>query len=183
MTIRVIPAFSDLSDQIRLHSHHSIDLRCFNQSSCMSSPESAPLPRSSSFYYFRSNSSIPPPRQIESDTSNVFLPHIIPHVIKRIVRSVAAVVLPIVLIPFHYFLLILSVITTILAMLFLSLRAFVVYIEIGMNTLSQLYSDYALDGKRIGRRKRDLLRRVVIEREESVRAERPRARGRGVTIA
>lgn len=68
-------------------------------------------------------------------------------------------------------------------MLFLSLRAFGVYIEIGMNTLSQLYSDYALGGKRIGRRKRDLLRRVAIEREESVRAERPRARGRGLTIA
>ena len=60
-----------------------------------------------------------------------------------------------------------------------------VYIDIGFNTASQVYSDYAFGGKRVGRRRRDLLRRVVLEREEAVRAEseRPKQRGRGNTLA
>ena len=49
-----------------------------------------------------------------------------------------------------------------------------------MNTASQIYSDYAIGGSRSGRRKRDLVRKVVLEREESLRAgnERPRTRER-----
>lgn len=54
-----------------------------------------------------------------------------------------------------------------------------------MNTLGQIYSDYAVGGRKVGRRRRDLLRRVVLEREEAVRAEKlsARMRGRGLTIA
>ena len=75
--------------------------------------------------------------------------------------------------------------TTLVALVFLWLRAFGVYLEIGANTLSQVYSDYAVGGKRVGRRRRDLLRRVVLEREQAVRVEneRPAQRGRGNTLA
>jgi hypothetical protein len=74
--------------------------------------------------------------------------------------------------------------TTWVAFLFLWARAFVVYIDIGINTASQVYSDYAFGGRRIGRRRRDLLRRVVLEREQAVRveSERPKQRGRGATL-
>ena len=53
-----------------------------------------------------------------------------------------------------------------------------------MKTLSQVYSDYAMPGKRNRRRRRDLLIRAVLEREEAARAVEPvRSRGRGMTIA
>jgi len=60
-----------------------------------------------------------------------------------------------------------------------------VYLEISVNTLSQIYTDYAVGGRKVGRRRRDLLRRVVLEREEAVRAEKlkTKTRGRGWTIA
>jgi hypothetical protein len=76
--------------------------------------------------------------------------------------------------------------TTILAAAFLSWRAFIVYLEIGMNTASQVYSDYAVGGRKGGRRRRDLLRKVVFEREKAIRSEneRPKTRERrGLTIA
>ena len=59
------------------------------------------------------------------------------------------------------------------------------YLDIGMNMAGEVYSDYAVGGRRIGRRRRDLLRKVVLEREEAVRGEhdRPKQRGRGLTIA
>jgi len=151
----------------------------------MSSPESAPLPRSPSFYRFRSRSSIKPPLPSTTPTLNSLLyNNILPHVLKRLIRSITAVILPIILLPFHYCLLLLSITTTLLAMLFLSLRAFGVYLEIAMKTLSQVYSDYAMPGKRNRRRRRDLLIRAVLEREEAARAVEPvRSRGRGMTIA
>jgi hypothetical protein len=100
-------------------------------------------------------------------------------------RSVTAIILPIILLPFHFFFLVLSIITTLLAGAFLSWRAFMVYVDIAMDSLGQVYADYVVGGKRRGRRRRDLLRKVVLEREEAVKAhnERPRARGRGSTIA
>jgi len=55
-----------------------------------------------------------------------------------------------------------------------------------MNTVEQVYSDFAvIGGNKLGKRRRDLLRKVVIDREEAVRQEqiKPRPRGRGVTIA
>jgi len=54
-----------------------------------------------------------------------------------------------------------------------------------MNTVEQVYSDFAVGGNKLGKRRRDLLRKVVIDREEAVRQEqiRPRPRGRGMTIA
>lgn len=60
-----------------------------------------------------------------------------------------------------------------------------VYLDIGWNTAQQVYSDYAVGGRRVGRRRRDLLRRVVLEREEAVReSDQPRVRERrGLTIA
>lgn len=59
------------------------------------------------------------------------------------------------------------------------------YLEIAMNTVEQVYSDFAVGGNKLGKRRRDLLRKVVIDREEAVRQEqiRPRPRGRGMTIA
>jgi hypothetical protein len=100
-------------------------------------------------------------------------------------RSVTAVVLPIVLLPFHFFFLVLSIITTLVAGAFLSWRAFMVYVEIAMDTLGQVYADYVLGSRKTGRRRRDLLRRVVLEREDAVKAqnERPNRRGRGSTLA
>jgi hypothetical protein len=150
----------------------------------MTTPESPVPPRSPSFYIFRSNSAIPPPTP-QTHSNDSFIHDILPHLARQTIRSVTAVILPIVLLPFHFFLFVLSVITTLLAALFLSWRAFMVYVDIGFNTASQVYSDYAFGGKRIGRRRRDLLRRVVLEREEAVRAEnnRPLQRGRGLTIA
>jgi hypothetical protein len=99
-------------------------------------------------------------------------------------RSVTSVVLPIVLLPIHFGLLFLSVLTTVMAGVFLSWRAFMVYLDIGVNTAQQVYSDYAVGGRRIGRQRRDLLRKVVLEREEAVRgSEKPRIRERrGLTI-
>lgn len=149
----------------------------------MASPESPIPPRSPNFYLFRSNSAIPPPTP-RLPPEDSFIRDVLPHITRQITRSVTSVILPIVLLPFHSFLFVLSVITTLLAALFLSWRAFMVYVDIGFNTASQVYSDYAFGGKKIGRRRRDLLRRVVLEREEAVRVEnnRPRQRGRGVTI-
>jgi hypothetical protein len=59
-----------------------------------------------------------------------------------------------------------------------------VYLDIGVNTAQQVYSDYAVGGRRVGRRRRDLLRKVVLEREEAVRGfEKPQIRERrGFTI-
>jgi hypothetical protein len=67
----------------------------------------------------------------------------------------------------------------------LSWRAFMVYLAIGMNTASQVYSDYAVDERKVGKRKRELLRRIVLEREEAIRIEheRQKTRGRGLTIS
>jgi ABC-type methionine transport system permease subunit len=111
-----------------------------------------------------------------------FFRDILPHVIKRIARTLASVILPIALLPFHFFFLILSIITTLLAFAFLSWRAFMVYVDIAMDTLSQVYQDYVVGSKRTGRRRRDLLRKVVLE---TVRAQSqpPQARGRGLAIA
>lgn len=63
--------------------------------------------------------------------------------------------------PFHFFLFF-SVITTILI---LSWMAFTVYLDIGINTASQIYSDYAVGERRIGKRRLELLRGIVLERE------------------
>ena len=53
------------------------------------------------------------------------------------------------------------------------------YLDIAWNTAEQVYSDYVLEGSRSGRRRKDLLRRVVLEREEAVRGiEKPRIRDR-----
>jgi hypothetical protein len=49
--------------------------------------------------------------------------------------------------------------------------AFTVYLDIGMNTPSQIYSDYAVDERRIGKRRLELLRGIVLEREEPIRME------------
>jgi hypothetical protein len=145
-----------------------------------SSSESPPLPRSPAFYRFRSYSSIKP---LDIQSTSAQHHQILPHILKRIMRSVAAVILPIILLPFHYCLLLLAMLTTILSMVFLSLRAFGVYLEITMKTLSQVYADFAMPGRRSRRRKRDLLIRVVLEREEAARTEPIRSRGRGFTIA
>jgi len=149
----------------------------------MTSPDSPVPVRSPSFYLFRSNSSIPPPHSPINHES--VLHEVIPHLARRIIRRVTSVVLPIVLLPFHFFFLFLSIITTIMAALFLSWRGFLVYLEIAMNTVEQVYSDFAVGGNKLGKRRRDLLRKVVIDREEAVRQEqiRPRPRGRGMTIA
>ena len=98
---------------------------------------------------------------------------------------VAAIVLPIILLPIHFFFLVLSILTTVLAGAFLSWRAFVVYLEIGMDTLGRIYTDI-FKGRSTGRRRRDLLKKAVLEREDAVKAAQnyqPRARGRGLTIA
>lgn len=59
-----------------------------------------------------------------------------------------------------------------------------VYLDIAMNTASQVYSDYVIGEKKIERRKKDLLRTDVLEREEVVRSENVlhsnRARGRTI---
>jgi hypothetical protein len=151
----------------------------------MNSPESPVPQRSPGFYLFRSNSSIPPPLPSSSPTTDSFLHEVLPHMTRQIMRSVTSVILPIILLPFHFFFLFLSIMTTLLAGVFLSWQAFMVYFGIGMNTVSQIYSDYAIGGKKISRQRRDLLRRVVMERDETVRIEsvRPRVRGRGLTIA
>ena len=68
----------------------------------------------------------------------------------------------------------------------LSWRAFIVYLDIGLNTASQIYSNYAVGGKGGGNKRRDLLRKVVLEREEALRIERERPKTRerrGLTIA
>ena len=60
------------------------------------------------------------------------------------------------------------------------------YLDIGINTASQVYSDYAVGGRRVGRKRRDLLRKVLLEREEALRMERERPKTRerrGLTIA
>ena len=60
-----------------------------------------------------------------------------------------------------------------------------VYLDIGMNTASQVYSDYVVGESRIGKRKRELLRKLVLEREEAIRMEheRPKTRvRRGLSI-
>lgn len=152
----------------------------------MNSPESPLHPPS--FYVLHSNSSIPPPTQTpspptQSRPSIVYT--ILPHLARRVTHSITSVLLPVALLPFHLFFLFLSIVTTLLAILFLSTTAVRVYLEIGMNTLTQVYSDYAIGGRKIGRRRRDLLRRVVLEREEAVRAEKmnARMRARGMTIA
>jgi ABC-type methionine transport system permease subunit len=149
----------------------------------MLNSESPIPPRSPSFYRFRSHSSIPPPQPHHETDSLVT--DVIPHLVKQSIRSVTAIILPIFLLPFHFFFLVLSIITTLLAGAFLSWTAFMVYVDIAMDSLGQVYADYIVGGKRRGRRRRDLLRKVVLEREEAVKAytERPRARGRGSTIA
>jgi hypothetical protein len=165
----------------------------------MSSPDSPLLPHSPGFYVFHSKPSIPPPALTATataigatrtargapPTTATVLHTVLPHLARRLTHSVTSVVLPIALLPFHLFFLFLSLITTLLALLFLSARALQVYLEIGMTTLSQMYSDYVEGGRKVGRRRRDLLRRVVLEREEAVRAEKlsGRMRGRGLTMA
>lgn len=46
-----------------------------------------------------------------------------------------------------------------------------VYLDIGMNIATQFYSEYAVDERKIGKRRRELLRRIVLEREEAIRME------------
>src|SRR5436190_19172024 len=114
----------------------------------MPSPESPAPPRSPGFYLFRSNSSIPPPQTaLPSDS---FFHQILPFFVRQLLRSVTSFLLPIILLPFHFFFLFLSILTTALAGVFLSWRAFIVYLDIGMNTASQIYSDYAIGGSRSG---------------------------------
>src|ERR1700738_3283531 len=105
----------------------------------MSTPESPVPPRSPGFYLFRSNSSIRPPQSAPATDSLVA--DILPHLFRRIMRLVAAIVLPIILLPIHFFFLVLSILTTVLAGAFLSWRAFVVYLEIGMDALGRIYTD------------------------------------------
>jgi hypothetical protein len=148
----------------------------------MAAPESPPPPRSLGFYLFRSYSSIPPPSPLIHDS---FLHEVFLHFARQISHSVTSVLLPIILLPFHFFFLFLSIVTTLIAMVFLSYRALVVYLNIIFNTIGQIYSDYLAGGKG-GRQRRDLLRTVAFEREESVRMSNlrfGRNRSRGVTIA
>src|SRR5262245_38461871 len=131
----------------------------------MSAPEFPPLPRSPSFYYFRSNSAISPPRSSSPSSPSrrkLLVDDGLPHFMGRMMCSVAAVVLPVVLLPFHFFLFVLSVSTTLAALVFLSLRAFAVYVGIAVRAASQMCSDYVLQ-ERKGRKKRDFLRRLVLE--------------------
>jgi hypothetical protein len=148
----------------------------------MSSPDSPLPPRSPSFYIFRSNSSIPPPEPPPKTDS--LLTDVLPHLLKQSMRSVTAVALPIILLPLHFFFLVLSIITTVLAGAFLSWRAFMVYVDIALDTFKQVYEDYVLGTKETGRRRRKLLKKAVLEREDAVKApaERPHPRGRGSTI-
>jgi hypothetical protein len=147
----------------------------------MPSPESPIPPRSPGFYLFRSHSSIPPP----SPTLNAsILYEVLPHFARQVFRNVTSIVLPIILLPLHFFFLFLSITTTLIAATFLSYRALMVYMDIALSTMGQIYADY-VNGRK-GRRRRDLLRKVVLEREEAVRLEnlRPaRNRTRGLTIA
>jgi hypothetical protein len=147
----------------------------------MASPESPLPPRSPGFYLFRSHSSIPPPTPYSTNDS--LLHEVLPHFTRQFMRSVTSVILPVVLLPFHFFFLFLSIMTTVLAGIFLSWHAFMVYLDIGVNTASQIYSDFAFGGRKTARRRLDLLRKAV-DRGEVVRLEyeRPRARGRGLTI-
>src|SRR5579862_9726205 len=107
----------------------------------MTTPPSPPSPfppRSPGFYLFRSHSSIPPPPppspSPSTTTSTTLITDILPHLIRHLMRSATGIILPVVLLPFHFFLLILSVMTTCVALLFLWARAFIVYIDIGLNT-------------------------------------------------
>jgi len=157
----------------------------------MRTPSSPLRPRGPGFYVFRDNSSIPPPRTPTSlatppGCAQPSVVHtILPQLGRRLTRSISSILLPVALLPFHLFFLFLSVVTTFLALLFFSVRTLQVYLEISVNTLSQIYTDYAVGGRKVGRRRRDLLRRVVLEREEAVRAEKlkTKTRGRGWTIA
>lgn len=151
----------------------------------MTSPESPIPPRSPGFYLFRSNSSIPPP--VPPTTS--FFHTILPSLIRQLIRSITSILLPIILLPLHFLFLFLSILTTVLAMLFLSWRGFVVYLDIGMTTASQVYSDLVGDRGKRGEGRQEILRRVVLEREREVGrmaaergAVRTRAR-RGLSIA
>jgi hypothetical protein len=150
----------------------------------MISPESPTLPRSPGFYIFRSHSSIPPPEPPLPQPSSLFH-EILPSITRQLIRSITSVLLPIILLPFHFFFLLLSIMTTILAAVVLSWRAFMVYLDIGMSTTSQVYSDYTIGRRRVDKRRRDLLRKIVLEREKAIRAEneRPKTRERrGLTI-
>src|SRR5579862_9535562 len=98
----------------------------------MTTPPSPPSPlphRSPGFYLFRSHSSIPPPPPPSPSppppTPPPPLPDILPHLIRHLMRSATGIILPVVLLPFHFFLLILSVMTTCVALLFLWARAFI----------------------------------------------------------
>jgi hypothetical protein len=147
----------------------------------MTSPESPIPPRSPGFYLFRSNSAIPPPLT-PPPREDSFLHDIFPHLTRQLIHSVTSILLPVILLPFHFFFLFLSIITTLLAGSCLLWRAFIVYVSIGMDTFWQVYSDAV--GGRSGKRRRELLRRVVMEREEAVRAEqKPITRNRGLTLA
>ena len=107
-----------------------------------------------------------------------------PHFVRQIVGFVTSIALPIVLLPFHFFFLFLSISTTLLASLLLFLRVFLVYLDVIVHTAGQIYADYTHGGRKQDKRRRDLLRKVANQREEAVRGgnERLKYRGRGATI-
>jgi hypothetical protein len=126
-------------------------------------PPPPPPPSSPSFYTFNSNTAIdyPAPRS----TRKSFLQDVLPHFTRRILRSLTEIILPFILLPFHFFLLVLSVCTTVLAIAFLMLRTVGAYVDVAVVTGGQVWD--GLRGGRSRRRRRDqVLRRLVSEEIE-----------------